>query len=53
MDIGIDLLKLLAWAVVIVALLLLPVSRKLERQRERSAVATAFMPATAVLAEKP
>ena len=54
LDIGADMLRLLAWAVVIVALLLLPVSRKLERQRERSAITTtAFMPATAVLAEKP
>jgi hypothetical protein len=34
--VGTDMLKLLAWTGVIVALLLLPVSRKLERQRERS-----------------
>jgi len=47
------MLRLLAWAVVIVALLFLPVSRKLERQRERSAITTAFMPAAAVLADKP
>jgi hypothetical protein len=53
LDIGTDMLMLLAWAVAIVALLLLPVSRKLERQRERSARVTAFMPATAALAEKP
>jgi len=34
--VGADLLRLLAWAAVIVALLLLPVSRKLERERERA-----------------
>ena len=32
--VGADLLKLLAWTAVIVALLLLPASRRLERQRE-------------------
>jgi len=33
---GADLLRLLAWAAVIVGLLALPVSRKLERRRERA-----------------
>ncbi|MGX7678715.1 DUF3533 domain-containing protein [Jatrophihabitans sp. DSM 45814] len=37
--VGGDLLRLLAWAVVIVVLLVLPVSRKLERQRDRAAMA--------------
>ena len=32
--VGTDLLKLLAWTAVIAALLVLPVSRRLERQRE-------------------
>ncbi len=44
-DVGTDLLRLLAWTGVIVALLALPVSRKLERRREgvgdRVAVAAA------------
>jgi hypothetical protein len=35
-DIGTDLLRVLAWIAVIVVLLVLPVSRKLERRRERS-----------------
>jgi hypothetical protein len=39
LGVGTDLLRLLAWTGVIVALLLLPVSRKLERERERSAAA--------------
>jgi hypothetical protein len=38
-----DLLVLLAWTAVIVAALLLPVSRKLERQRERSVGAGAVV----------
>jgi hypothetical protein len=37
-DVGTDLLRLLAWTGVIVLLLALPVSRKLERQRERPVV---------------
>lgn len=41
---GADMLRLLAWTGVLVALLRLPVSRKLERQRERSAAAGAFRP---------
>jgi hypothetical protein len=36
LGVGTDMLRLLAWTGVIVALLLLPVSRKLARQRERS-----------------
>ena len=36
-DVGADLLRLLAWTGVIVVLLLVPVSRKLERRRERPA----------------
>jgi hypothetical protein len=40
--VGGDLLRLLAWTGVIVALLLLPASRKLERARERPVVAGAF-----------
>jgi hypothetical protein len=41
LGVGTDLLRLLAWTGVIVALLLLPVSRKLARQRERSVVGDA------------
>lgn len=41
LGVGADMLRLLAWTAVIVALLLLPVSRKLERQRERAVVAGA------------
>ena len=36
LGVGADMLRLLAWTGVIVALLLLPVSRKLSRQRERT-----------------
>ena len=43
-EVGADLLRLLAWTGVIVALLLLPVSRKLERQRERPAAARGVRP---------
>jgi hypothetical protein len=39
--VGTEMLRLLAWTAVIVALLLLPISRKFERQRERPAVAEA------------
>jgi hypothetical protein len=42
--VGADLLRLLAWTGVIVVLLLLPVSRKLERQRERPVVARGIRP---------
>jgi hypothetical protein len=44
LDVGVDVLRLLAWTAVAVALLLLPVSRKLGRQRERSVVARAVGP---------
>jgi hypothetical protein len=44
--VGTDLLKVLAWTGVIVALLLLPVSRKLERRRERAVVPGAVLPPT-------
>jgi hypothetical protein len=39
LGVGADLLRLLAWTAVIAALLLLPVSRKLERRRARPTVA--------------
>jgi hypothetical protein len=42
-----DMLRLLAWAGVITALLVLPVSRKLERQREHAVDAVAVPPARA------
>ena len=42
-----DMLRLLAWAGVITALLVLPVSRKLERQREHAVDAVAGPPAGA------
>jgi hypothetical protein len=44
LGVGTDVLRLLAWTAVIVGLLLLPVSRKLERERERSAAASGFAP---------
>ena len=47
--VGTDILRLLAWTVVIVALLVLPVSRKLAHERRaRSVVAGWFTPATAL-----
>jgi hypothetical protein len=49
--VGADMLRLLAWTGVIVALLLLPVSRKLERQRECAAVAGAVPRAAPQLAK--
>ena len=42
-----DMLRLLAWAAVITALLVLPVSRKRERQREHAVGAVAVPPARA------
>jgi hypothetical protein len=42
LDVGTDLIRLLAWTAVAIALLLLPVSRKLARQRERPVVAEAL-----------
>jgi hypothetical protein len=44
--VGTDLLKVLAWTGVIVALLLLPASRKLERRPERADVAGGVLPPT-------
>jgi hypothetical protein len=41
LDVGADILRLLAWTVGIVTLLLLPVSRKLEHQRSRPLAAEA------------
>ena len=51
LGVGSDILIILAWAGVIVALLLLPVSRKLERQREHAVVPTAPKPTAPRLAE--
>ena len=48
--VGGDLLKLLIWTAVIVALLLLPVSRKLEGKRERTLPPAATRPPTPSLA---
>jgi hypothetical protein len=50
--VGTNLLRLLAWTGVIVALLLLPVSRKLERQRGRPHVTQALRPRTPHLAKQ-
>jgi hypothetical protein len=50
--IGTDLIRLLIWTVAIVVLLLLPVSRKLERRRERSVGPGAFKPPTPSLARE-
>jgi len=44
LGVGADMLRLLAWTAVAVALLALPVSRKLARQREQSVVARAVGP---------
>ncbi len=44
LGVGADILRLLAWTVVIVGLLALPVSRKLERQRERSGAGAGVSP---------
>jgi hypothetical protein len=46
---GTDILKLLAWGGVIAALLLLPASRKLERQREHAADSVPATPAGAAV----
>jgi hypothetical protein len=53
LGVGTDMLRLLAWTGVIVTLLLLPVSRKLERQRESSGAAGAFRPAMRRFATEP
>ena len=47
--VGTDLLRLLAWTAVITALLLLPVSRKLQRQREHAVDAVPTAPAGAAV----
>jgi hypothetical protein len=47
LGVGTALLKLLAWTAVIVALLLLPVSRRLERRREQAVPPGAVTPAGA------
>lgn len=50
--VGADILRLLAWAGVVVLLLVLPVSRKLERNREHSASARAVTSPTPPLASE-
>lgn len=50
--VGPDVLELLIWTAVIVALLLLPVSRKLERKRERAVGPGAFTPPAPSLASE-
>ena len=50
--VGADILRLLAWAGVVVLLLVLPVSRKLERNREHSAGARPVTSPAAPLASK-
>jgi hypothetical protein len=50
--VGSDMLRLLAWTGAIVALLLLPVSRKRARQREGSVVTAAFGTQTPRLAKQ-
>ena len=51
--VGTDILKLLAWMIVIVGLLLLPASRKLERQREHAVAIGTPRPPMRTLAEQP
>jgi hypothetical protein len=46
---GTDMLRLLTWTAVIVALLLLPASRKLERRREHAVDTVAAVPAGAAV----
>ena len=48
-----DLLRLFAWTAVIVAFLVLPVSRTLERRREHPVEAPAFMPPAPQLLREP
>jgi len=50
--VGGDLLKLLAWTAVIVAVLLLPTSRKLERKREAAVGPASLAPPTPSLAHE-
>ena len=53
LGVGTDMLRLLAWTAVIVALLLLPVSRKLERRREHPVADGPSMAPTQRFAEQP
>jgi hypothetical protein len=46
------MLRVLAWSAVVIALLLVPISRQLERQRERSTVARALRPPSRHLANE-
>lgn len=50
--VGDDLLTMFAWGGVILVALVLPVSRKLEARRERSAITAPFRPATGRLVEE-
>ena len=50
--VGANMLRLLAWTLVVIALLLLPLLRKLEHQRERTAVPRSHTPAMQSLAEQ-
>ena len=50
--VGTDMLRLLAWTAVIVVLLILPASRKLERRREQPALAGGFRPPSARVASE-
>jgi hypothetical protein len=52
LGVGTDVLKLAAWAGVIVALLVMPASQKLERERERSGLEAAPRPPTRQFAEQ-
>jgi hypothetical protein len=47
LDVWTDILRLVAWTVVVALLLLLPVSRKLARQREHAGDAATATPAGA------
>jgi hypothetical protein len=51
LGVGTDLIRLLAWTAATLALLLLPISPKLERRRMRPAVAGAFTPTRRVAGE--
>ena len=51
--VGFDILRLMAWAAVLILLLALPVSRTLQRQRDASSMAGAFGPPTQRLAREP
>jgi hypothetical protein len=53
LGVGTDILRLLAWTAVAVALLLPPVSRKRAHQRKRSVVAGALDPSTRHAAREP